>query len=66
MSEENSVNDQLVPELSNREKALLQRALAEHAPEMPDCRNLNQAHRAIVDGLRFDDNVPLINHDTLE
>jgi hypothetical protein len=35
----------------------------EHAPEMPDCRDLSQAHRAVADGLRFDDSVPLINHD---
>jgi hypothetical protein len=37
--------------------------LAEHAPEIPDYRNLSQAHRAVADGLRFDDSVPLINHD---
>jgi hypothetical protein len=33
----------------------------EHALEMPDCRDLSQAHRAIADGLQFDDSVPLIN-----
>jgi hypothetical protein len=32
---------------------------------MLDCRDLSQAHRAIADGLRFDDNVPLINHDNV-
>jgi hypothetical protein len=37
--------------------------LAEHASKMPDCRDLSQAYQAIVDGLRFDDSVPLINHD---
>jgi hypothetical protein len=30
---------------------------------MPNYRDLSQAHRAIADGLRFDDSVPLINHD---
>jgi hypothetical protein len=39
--------------------------LAEHALEMPDCQDLSQAHRAVADGLRFDDNVPLINHDNV-
>jgi hypothetical protein len=39
--------------------------LVEHAPEMPDYWYLSQAHRAVVDGLRFDDNVPLINHDNV-
>jgi hypothetical protein len=60
---ENSANDRPVPELSKRGKALLQRALVEHAPEMPDCRDLSQAYWAVADGLRFDDSVPLINHD---
>jgi hypothetical protein len=60
---EDSADDRPVSELSKRGKALLQRALAEHAPEMPDCRYLSQAHRAVADGLHFDDNVPLINHD---
>jgi hypothetical protein len=62
---EDSANDQPVPELSKRDKALLQRVLVEHAPEMPDYRDLSQAHRAVVDGLRFDDSVPLINHDNV-
>jgi hypothetical protein len=62
---EDSVDDRPVPELSKRDKALLQQALAEHAPEMPDCRDLSQAHRAVVDGLLFDDSVPLINHDNV-
>jgi hypothetical protein len=26
---------------------------------------LSQAHRAVADGLRFDDSVPLINHDNV-
>jgi hypothetical protein len=43
---EDSIDDRLVPELSNMDKALLQRALAEHAPEMPNCQDLSQAHRA--------------------
>jgi hypothetical protein len=60
---EDSADDRPVPELSNRDKVLLHRALAEHAPEMPDHRDLSQAHRAIADGLRFNDNVSLINHD---
>jgi hypothetical protein len=37
----------------------------EHAPEMPDYRNLSQAHRVVADGLRFDDSVLLINHDNV-
>jgi hypothetical protein len=48
---EDSVDDRLVPELSNMDKVLLQRALAEHAAEMQDCRDPSQAHRAVVDGL---------------
>jgi hypothetical protein len=60
---EDSADDRPVPELSNRDMAQLQRALVEHAPEMPDCRDLIQAHRVVADGLRFDDCVPLINHD---
>jgi hypothetical protein len=36
-----------------------------HAPEMPDYRNLSQAHMVVADGLRFDDSVPLINHDNV-
>jgi hypothetical protein len=31
--------------------------------EVPDCRDLSQAHRVIVDGIQFDDNVTLINCD---
>jgi hypothetical protein len=37
----------------------------EHAPEMSDCQDLSQAHRVVADGLRFDDSVPLINHDNV-
>jgi hypothetical protein len=58
-------DDRTVPQLSNRDKALLRRALAKHAPGMPDCRDFSQAHWAIADGLRFDDNVSLINHDNV-
>jgi hypothetical protein len=32
---------------------------------MSDCQDLSQAHRVVADGLRFDDNVPLINYDTI-
>jgi hypothetical protein len=34
---EDSTDDRLVPELGNRDKVLLQRALVEHASEMSDC-----------------------------
>jgi hypothetical protein len=37
----------------------------EYAPEMPDYWELSQAHRVVADGLRFDDNVRLINHDNV-
>jgi hypothetical protein len=37
----------------------------EHAPEMPDYRDLSQAHKAVADGLQFDDSVSLINHDNV-
>jgi hypothetical protein len=33
--------------------------------EMPDCRDLSQAHRAVADDLLFDDSVSLINHDNV-
>jgi hypothetical protein len=62
---EDSADDRPIFELSKRDKALLQRALAEDAPEMPDCQDLSQAHRAVADGLRFNDSVPLINHDNI-
>jgi hypothetical protein len=60
-----STDDRLVPELCNKDKTLLQRALAEHALEMPDCQNLSQAYRVVADGFRFNDNVSLINHDNV-
>jgi hypothetical protein len=60
-----STDNQPVPELSNRDKALLQRALMEYAPEMPDYPDLSQAHRVVADGLRFDDSVPIINNDNI-
>jgi hypothetical protein len=44
---------------------LLQRALAEHAADVPDCRDLSQAHRVVPDGLQLDDSVPLINRDNV-
>jgi hypothetical protein len=62
---EHSVDDRPVPELNKRGKALLQRALVEHAPEMLDCQDLSQAHRAVADGLWFDDSIPLINDDNV-
>jgi hypothetical protein len=60
-----SVDDQPVPKLSKKDKALLQRALVKHSPEIPDCRDLSQAHRTVADGFWFDDSVSLINHDNV-
>jgi hypothetical protein len=37
----------------------------EHAPEISNYRYLSQAHSVVADGLRFDDSVPLINHDNV-
>jgi hypothetical protein len=31
--------------------------------EVLDCRDLSQTHRVVVDGIRLDDSVPLINCD---
>jgi hypothetical protein len=62
---EDSVDDGLVPELSNKDKVMLQRALAEHAPEVSDYRNLSHAHRVVANGLQFNDSVSLINHDNV-
>jgi hypothetical protein len=62
---EDSADDRPIPELSNRDKALLQRALAKHAPEILDCWDLSQAHRAIADDLQSDNSVPLINYDNV-
>jgi hypothetical protein len=63
---QDSADHQPVPELiSTWDKTLLQRALAQHAPEMPHFWDLSQAHRVVADGLQFDDNVPLINHDNI-
>jgi hypothetical protein len=62
---EDSVDDRPVPKLSKRDKALLQRALAEHTHEILDCRDLSQAHRAVANGLWFDYSVSLINHDNV-
>jgi hypothetical protein len=42
---EDSPDDHPIPELSKRDKALLQPALVEHALEMLDCQDLSQAHR---------------------
>jgi hypothetical protein len=36
-----------------------------HAPDMPDCQDLSQAHQVVADGLWFDDSVPLINHNNV-
>jgi hypothetical protein len=60
---EDSNDDRPVPELSNRDKILLQRAMVKHTHEVPDCRDLSHAYRSVADGLQFDDSVPLINHD---
>jgi hypothetical protein len=62
---EDSVDDRPVHELSKRDKSLLQRVLAEHAPETLDCWDLSQIHQAVADGLRFNDSVSLINHDNV-
>jgi hypothetical protein len=62
---EDSVDDGPVPKLSNKDKVLLQRALAEHAPEVSDYRNLSHAHRVVANGLQFNDSVSLINHDNV-
>jgi hypothetical protein len=37
----------------------------EHAPEMPDCQDLSEAHQTVADDLRFDDSVSLINHNNV-
>jgi hypothetical protein len=47
---EDSADDRPVPELSKRDKSLLQQVLVEHAPEIPNCRDLSQAHRAVLGG----------------
>jgi hypothetical protein len=62
---DDSADDRPIPELSNRDKALLQRALAKHAPEILYCWDLSQAHRAIADDLQSDNSVPLINYDNV-
>ena len=38
---DNSDDDRPLPELSEAEKILLHRALAEHAPNVPNCRDLS-------------------------
>jgi hypothetical protein len=58
-----SDDDRPLPALSNRDKALLKWAVDDFAPVVPDCQDLSEAHRAVVDGTQFDDNVPLINND---
>jgi hypothetical protein len=40
-----------VPELSNKDKVLLQRGLEEHATDVPDCQDWSKAHRVVADGL---------------
>jgi hypothetical protein len=54
-----------MPELSNRDKVLLQRALMKHATEVLDYRDLNEAQRVVADGLHLNDNVSLINSDNV-
>jgi hypothetical protein len=36
-----------------------------HVSEVSCCRDLSRAHKAIANGLQFDDNVPLINYDNI-
>jgi hypothetical protein len=43
----------------------LQRALEEHAPDVPDCWDLSQTYSVVAHGLRLDDSVPLMNHDNV-
>jgi hypothetical protein len=62
---EDSADDRLVLELSNRCKVLLHRGLMKHATEVPDCWDLSEAHRVVDDGLHLDDNVSLINCDNV-
>jgi hypothetical protein len=62
---EDSANNHPVPELSNRDKVLLQRALVKHEADVPDCWDLSQTHRDVVDGLQLDNSVPLINRDNV-
>jgi hypothetical protein len=62
---EDSADDRSAPELSNRDKLLLQQTLAEHDPEVLDYQDLSHAHRVVADGLQFNDNVSLINHDNV-
>jgi hypothetical protein len=47
---EGSNGDHLVPELSDSKKVVLQRTLAEHAADVPDCRDFSRAHRVVADG----------------
>jgi hypothetical protein len=54
---EGSANDHLVLELSNRDKVLLQRVLAEHAADVLDCWDLSQVYRIVPNGLKLDDSV---------
>jgi hypothetical protein len=62
---EGSDDDRPEPVLSKWEKILLQRALAEHAPNVLDCQDLSQTHHAIANDFQFDDIVPPINLDNL-
>jgi hypothetical protein len=59
---DDSTDNRPILELIKRDKALLPWALT---PEMLDCRDLSQTHRVVDDGLRFDNSVPLINHDNV-
>jgi hypothetical protein len=60
-----SDDDHPVPELTESKKVLLHHVLAEHAPDVPDYRNLSQAHCAVADGFWLDDSVPPINLDNI-
>jgi hypothetical protein len=54
----------LMSRTSNVASCLLNRH-KKHAPDMPDCQDLSQAHQVVADGLWFDDSVPLINHNNV-
>jgi hypothetical protein len=62
---ESANDDHPVLELSDLEKVLLQRALTKHAPDMPDCQDLIQAHHVVADDFQLDDSIPPINLDNL-
>jgi hypothetical protein len=60
-----SVNNRPVSELSNRDKVMLQQALAEYAAKVTDCQDLSQTYRIVPDGLQLDDSMSIINYDNI-